>query len=56
MGSKGNKTINLNKILNIDPYSNGIEIQKETGKNPFLEFKNNVDVFSMIISRLINES
>lgn len=55
MGSKGNKTIGLNKILDIKPFSNGIDIQKETGKSPFLEFSNNIDIFSMIFARLMNE-
>ncbi|MHB0756902.1 hypothetical protein [Polaribacter sp. M15] len=55
MGSRGNKTIRINKILNIAPYRNGIDIQKETGKSPFLEFKDNVDIFSMILTRIMNE-
>lgn len=55
MGSKGNKTIGLNKILDIKPFSNGVDIQKETGKSPFLEFRNNVDIFSMILVRLMDE-
>jgi len=55
MGEKGNKTIRLNKILDIKPYTNGIDIQKETGKSPFLEFDDNVDLFSMILVRLMNE-
>ena len=56
MGSKGNKTLGLNKILNLIPYSNGLEIQKDSGKSPFLEFSPDVDIFSMILARLIDES
>ncbi|WP_203293494.1 hypothetical protein [Luteirhabdus pelagi] len=55
MGARGNKTIRLNKILDIKPYKNGVDIQKDTGKSPFLEFGDNVDIFSMIIVRLMNE-
>ncbi len=55
MGGKGNKTIVLNKILDIKPFSNGVDIQKESGKSPFLEFNDNVDLFSMILVRLMNE-
>lgn len=55
MGGKGNKTIGLNKILDIKPYTNGVDIQKETGKSPFLEFDDNVDLFSMILLRLMND-
>ena len=54
-GSKGNKTIRLDKILDAEPYSNGIHIQKDSGKSPFLEFSNNLDIFSMILVRLIDE-
>tara|TARA_B110000114_G_C15039629_1_gene376457 strand:+ start:85 stop:1170 length:1086 start_codon:yes stop_codon:yes gene_type:complete len=55
MGEKGNKTIRINKILDINPYSNGVDIQKETGKNPFLDFSDNVDIFSMILVSLMDE-
>ncbi|WP_430936814.1 hypothetical protein [Saccharicrinis sp. 156] len=55
MGGKGNKTIRLNKILDLTPYKNGVDIQKETGKSPFLEFSHNVDIFSMILVRLMDE-
>ncbi|WP_299435730.1 hypothetical protein [uncultured Maribacter sp.] len=55
MGSRGNKTIRLNKILDITPYKNGVDIQKDAGKSPFLEFKLNVDIFSMMLVRLMNE-
>jgi hypothetical protein len=55
MGTKGNKIIAINKILDIEPFRNGIDIQKESGKSPFLEFSNNVDIFSMILVRLMDE-
>ncbi len=55
MGNKGNKTIQINKILDVAPYKNGVDIQKESGKSPFIEFSDNVDIFSMILVRLMNE-
>jgi hypothetical protein len=55
MGQRGNKNIRLNKILTFNPYSNGVDIQKSTGKSPFLEFSHNVDIFSMILARLLFE-
>lgn len=55
MGAKGNKTIQINSILAIEPYSNGVDIQKERGKSPFLELSDNVDIFSMILTRLMDE-
>jgi hypothetical protein len=54
MGQKGNKTIPVNRILNFKPYKNGIEIQKDSGKSPFLKFENNVDIFSMILARIMS--
>lgn len=56
MGSKGNKSIQLNKILDFTAYKNGIDIQKETGKSPFLQFDNNVDIFVMMLGRALSES
>ena len=56
MGAKTNKTIRINTVLAINPFSNGVDIQKERGKCPFLEFSNNVDIFSMIMTRLMDES
>lgn len=55
MGNNGNKTITLGKILGFEPYSNGIDIQKDSGKSPFLEFSTNIDIFSMILARVLNE-
>jgi hypothetical protein len=55
MGSKGNKSIQLSKILDFTAYKNGIDIQKETGKSPFLQFENNVDIFAMMLGRAVSE-
>ena len=54
MGSRGNKTIALNKILNFEVYSNGIEIQKDSGKSPFFGFSDNIEIFSMLLGRIIS--
>lgn len=56
MGARGNKTININKILDFLPYKNGVDLQKDSGKSPFLEFEDNIDVFSLILVRLMNEN
>lgn len=55
LGSKGNKTIDLNKILDITPYSNGVDIQKDTGRSPFIQFSSDVDVFATILNRILSE-
>ncbi len=55
MGSRGNKTIRMSSLLDFKPFKNGVDLQKDTGKSPFLEFNWNVDIFSMILARLMNE-
>jgi hypothetical protein len=55
MGGKGNKTITINKILDFNVYTNGIEIQKDSGKSPFLSFSKNTDMFAVILAKLLIE-
>jgi len=55
MGDKSNKTIRLNRILDIIAYSNGVDIQKDSGRSPFLQFYDSVDTFSMILMRAIRD-
>lgn len=55
MGSRGNKTVRLSSILDFTPYRNGVDIEKDSGKSPFLRFDNNVDLFSMILGRAIKD-
>jgi hypothetical protein len=55
LGSKENKTIGLSKILDFTPYSNGVEIQKDTGKSPFIQFSIDVDAFTTILNRILIE-
>lgn len=55
VGSHSNKNITLKKILDFTVYSNGIDIQKDTGKSPFFEFSENTDIFGALLGRLISE-
>ena len=55
-GQRGNKSIRLNRIIHIEPYGNGVEIEKDAGKNPFLQFNNGSDVMAMILERAIDDS
>jgi hypothetical protein len=54
-GGRGNKTVRLGSIFDFTPYTNGVDIQKDAGKSPFLEFDNQVDVFALILNRLLDE-
>jgi hypothetical protein len=55
MGSSGNKTVRLASILDFTPYKNGINIEKDSGKSPFLRFGEDIDLFSMILGRAIRD-
>ncbi|MGH8003677.1 MAG: hypothetical protein ACRECJ_03000 [Limisphaerales bacterium] len=54
-GGLKNATIQHSKILDIIPYQNGIQVEKSSGKSPFLQFHSNVDVFAMILERVVRD-
>lgn len=54
-GSRKNSYIQLSKIIDFTPYSDGVKIGKGAGKSPTLKISHQVDVFCMILERLLNE-
>lgn len=54
-GQKKNTTIRLQRILGYTPFKNGVEIQKDAGKSPFLEFSQDVDLFVLLLERAIRD-
>ena len=55
VGSKGTKTILFNKILSIEPYSDGVKIIKDSGKNPFIKFSTgDAEVFALLLTTIVN--
>jgi len=54
-GAKKNSNIRLDKILSLTPYSDGVEIDKDTGKSPTLQLPDRADVFCIIFERLLRE-
>ena len=54
VGGKKNSNIPLNKILSINPYSDGVEVEKDSGKSPIFKL-NNADIFAMTLTRVIND-
>lgn len=54
-GTKKNSNIRIDKILNYTPYTDGVEIGKETGISPTLKMTENADIFCMMLERLLNE-
>jgi hypothetical protein len=55
MGPKGNKTIRLSRVLDYEVYKNGITLEKDAGKSPFLEFEDQPEHFGVLLGRLMNE-
>ncbi|MEQ9262869.1 MAG: hypothetical protein RLP14_06885 [Owenweeksia sp.] len=56
MGTKRNANIRLNRILAFSPYQDGVEIEKDAGRNPFFSFNEDIELFSMLLSRVLGES
>ncbi len=54
-GNRRNITVRLDKVLYITPYKDGVEIEKDSGKTPFLKFTEEIDSFCIIIERLLRE-
>ena len=55
VGNKKNSTIQLTKILSVNPYSDGVGIEKDSGKSPILRVTNNADILAMVLGRVIND-
>ncbi len=55
IGNKKNTNIPLNKILSVNPYSDGIGIEKDSGKSPIIRVSNNADILAMTLGRVIND-
>ena len=54
-GARKNLSIKLGKILDFTPYSDGVCIQKDAGKNPLLKFSDGVDIFCAMLARAISD-
>jgi DNA-directed RNA polymerase subunit F len=55
MGTKKNTTINFDSILGIIPYSDGLGIQKASGKSPNISILNDPDYATAILMRLMRD-
>lgn len=52
VGNEGTKYVQLENITDFSTYSNGINIM-ESDRNIFIQFKNHIDIFSMILGKAI---
>ena len=55
MGSRKNSTIRLSSVLDFMAYKNGVDIQKDRGKCPFLQFHKDIDLFAMLLGRALGD-
>ena len=55
VGSKQNKPIQLNKIIDFTVYRNGLEVLKDSGKSPFYKMVSNADLAGAYLSRCLND-
>lgn len=55
-GSKKNVAILFSRILNLVPYKDGVDIIKDSGKTPFLSFKDDVEIFTAVLHRAISDN
>ena len=55
VGSNKSVNIQLGKILSVSPYSDGVGIEKDSGKSPIIRVSYNADIMAMILGRVIND-
>jgi hypothetical protein len=55
LGSRKNTNIQISKILSINPYSDAVGIEKDSGKSPIIKVNDKADLLAMILSRVIND-
>lgn len=56
LGDKQNRTIRLSQIVDFSVYNNGVEIEKDRGRSPFLGMAGENDVFAALLGRAISDS
>lgn len=54
-GANGNRSIPLDRIIAVEAFGNGVEVEKDRGRSPFLQFENGPDVFGLVLDRVIDE-
>jgi hypothetical protein len=55
-GEMKNASIKLQKILDFTPYKDGVMVEKDAGRSPFLAFNSNVDIFAACMARAIQDA
>jgi Chloroplast envelope transporter len=55
VGVTKNSTIRLERLVQFTPYTDGVELDKDSGKSPVLQLRADADLFCMILGRLLDE-
>lgn len=55
VGNKKNSNIQISKILSINPYSDGVGVEKDSGISPIFRLSENADRLTMTLTRVIND-
>ena len=55
MGRRKNRNIRLNRILDFEIFSNGVQIEKDAGASPFLETTADMELFGLLLGRAIRD-
>lgn len=54
-GNKGDKVLLLSRIVDFYVFKNGIEVDKEDDKSPFLKFDKSTDIFAMLLGKAVSQ-
>jgi hypothetical protein len=52
-GSSENKTIRLSALIGFEPYSDGVKLEKATGRSPTIILAGNAELAAMILSEIL---
>jgi hypothetical protein len=55
-GGRANKTIKLSALIGIEPYTDGIGLEKATGKSPVIVLDEHVELATIILSALLAQA
>lgn len=56
VGAKKNAAIRLNTLLGIQVFNDGIQLEKPTGRRPYLLFDNEIEIAAAILTTLLADS
>lgn len=55
-GEMKNASIKLQKILDFTPYKDGVMVEKDAGRSPFLAFNSNIEFFAACLARAVQDA